>query len=58
MKKDRLEYLLSEMIDIIDTMNKVDLNKISHKSTYDIIKNEISDKEMEELEIDIKYLKG
>lgn len=58
MKKDRMEYLLFELVDMVDILNKCDNNKIPYKSTYDILSNEIDDSEMKELGLDIKYLKG
>lgn len=55
MTKDRMKYLLCEMIDKVDTLNKC---KLPYKSTYDILKEDMNDNEMKELGLDIEYLKG
>lgn len=57
MTKSRALDLLEQMIDCIDTVNSQD--NLTFDSTYDIIKDhtDIEDSELDEMEIDVEYLK-
>lgn len=57
MKKTRSLDLLQQMIDCIDTIN--DQDNLTFDSTYEIIKRhtDIEDYELDEMKIDIDYLK-
>ena len=56
MRKDRLEDLLCQMIDCVDTLNGQD--NLDWQTSYDIIKQntDIEDGELAELDIDIETL--
>ena len=60
MKKASTEYLLAEAIDLIDTLfNEKIKDKDTYKSTYEFIRKklDICDSELDELGIDLDYLK-
>lgn len=56
MRKDRLEDLLCQMIDCVDTLNSQD--NLEWQTSYDIIKQntDIEDVELAELDIDVEVL--
>ena len=60
MKKARMECLLSDAIDLIDTLFHKDTEDLDmYKSTYEFIKEnlDIDDSELEEIHVDVRFLK-